>query len=130
MSVTDRTATRLEETTVSAHLATTADDRPHVAPVWFLYDDDHLYTFTGGQKLSNIRKNPRVAVSIEDEGWHAVIQGTAVTVEDDDRIREVGQQLFEKYTGGHPSDAYTDSDGTPHGTLVEIDIGTVTVRDN
>lgn len=130
MSVTERTANRLDGTTVSAHLATTADDRPHVAPVWFLYDDEKLYVFTGGQKLSNIRQNPRVAVSIEEDVWHAVIQGTASVIDDDDRRAAVGQRLFEKYTGDHPPAAYTDNDGTPHGTLIEIQIGNATLRDS
>ena len=114
MSLSDTTADRLETATVSAHLATAAKNRPHVAPVWFLYDDGHLYAFTGGRKLANLRENPRVAASIEDE----------------ERIEEVGQRLFEKYTGGAPADEYSDSDGTPQGTLIEISIGTATVRDN
>lgn len=130
MSLSDTTADRLETATVSAHLATSAENRPHVAPVWFLYDDGHLYAFTGGRKLANIRENPRVAASIEDEEWHAVLQGTASVVEDDERIEEIGQRLFEKYTGGGPADEYTDSDGAPQGTLIAVSIGTTTVRDN
>jgi nitroimidazol reductase NimA-like FMN-containing flavoprotein (pyridoxamine 5'-phosphate oxidase superfamily) len=34
---------------LSAHLATTADDRPHVAPVWYGYRDGVLSVITGGK---------------------------------------------------------------------------------
>ncbi|MCH7659181.1 MAG: pyridoxamine 5'-phosphate oxidase family protein, partial [Euryarchaeota archaeon] len=50
---------------LSAHLATTVADRPHVAPVWYDYDDGYLRVLTGGKKLRNIDRNPQVAVSIE-----------------------------------------------------------------
>jgi PPOX class probable F420-dependent enzyme len=115
---------------LTAHLATCRDGKPHVAPVWYDVQGDTVEIVTTGRKLANIRENPRVAASIEDEEWHAVLQGTASVVEDDERIEEVGQRLFEKYTGGAPADEYTDSDGTPQGTLIEISIGTATVRDN
>lgn len=130
MSISEKAADRLSSATVSAHLATTIEDRPHVAPVWFLYDDGHLFAFTSGRKLANIRKNPRVAASIEADDWHAVLQGTASTVEEAERIQEIGERLFEKYTGSAASEEYTDEDGTPEGTLIDVDIGSATIREN
>jgi len=130
MPITEKTADRLGSATVSAHLATTVEDRPHVAPVWFLYDHGHLFAFTSGRKLANIRKNPRVAASIEADEYHAVLQGTASIVEETDRVREIGKQLFEKYTGSPAAEKYTDEDGTPEGTLIDIEIGSATVREN
>jgi PPOX class probable F420-dependent enzyme len=130
MSINEKTADRLGSATVSAHLATTVEDRPHVAPVWFLYDDGHLFAFTSGRKLANIRKNPRVAASIETDEWHAVLQGTASVVEETERVHEIGERLFEKYTGSAASEEYTDDDGTPEGTLIDIEIGNATLRES
>ncbi|MFW6435992.1 MAG: pyridoxamine 5'-phosphate oxidase family protein [Halovenus sp.] len=130
MSISEKAADRLSDATVSAHLATTVEDRPHVAPVWFLYDDGHLFAFTSGRKLANVRKNPRVAASVEADQWHAVLQGTASIVEETERVREIGERLFEKYTGSPAADRYTDEDGTPEGTLIDVEIGSATVREN
>ena len=87
---------------LSAHLATTTDDRPHVAPVWYGYDDGVLSTLTGGRKLANCRKNPRVAVSIErlregDPVWMVAMQGVAEVNEDPTRIEAARDRIFPKY---------------------------------
>lgn len=129
MSVSDAVARHLTDAVVPAHLATSADDRPHVAPVWFLYEDGHLLVLTGGRKLANVRANPRVAVSIEHtdgDHWLVVVRGTATVVTDPDRVRDVAARLFEKYTGD--PGAYTDADGDPEGTLVDVRIGSATFQ--
>ena len=130
MSVSDAVAERLSGAVVPAHLATSVDDRPHVAPVWFVYEDGHLLVLTGGKKLANIERNPRVAASIEQsdgEHWLVVVRGTATVVDDRDRVREVARRLFEKYTGDASSADYTDDDGDPEGTLVDVRIGSATL---
>lgn len=86
----------------SAHVATTVDDRPHVAPVWYVYDDGVVSFVTSGRKLENIRKNPRVALSIEkadDEGFHwtVTLLGTATVVEDPAVVAPVRRRIDEKY---------------------------------
>ena len=79
MSVPDEVVDRVAGQPSSAFLATAVDDCPHVAPVWYLYDDGHVFFFTQGRKLANIRRNPRVALAIEgpDSAWLAVLRGTA-----------------------------------------------------
>ena len=107
---------------VSAHVATSVDDRPHVAPVWYVYDDGVLSFVTNGRKLENLRRNPRVAVSIEraEEGsveWSVTLLGTATVVEAEDRVGPVADRIFEKY----------DSDEDyPFQPLVEVDVRTAT----
>jgi len=43
-----------------------ANGSPHVAPVWVDYDGKHLIVNTaeGRQKMLNIRRDPRVAISV------------------------------------------------------------------
>ena len=107
---------------LSAHVATSVDDRPHVAPVWYLYEDGVLSFVTSGRKLENVRRNPRVAVSIERaEGgsvdWSVTLLGTATVVEDEERVTPVANRIFEKY----------DSDESyPFQPLVRVEVGTAT----
>lgn len=131
MSVPDDVAARLRGAVVPANLATSVDDRPHVAPVWYLYEDGHLLLLTGGKKLENVETNPRVAAAIESsEGdhWLVTLRGTASVVEDPERVRDVAHRLFEKYTGDAAPDEYTDDDGDPEGTLVDVRIGSASLQ--
>ena len=120
MTVSPEAARRLESEPLMAHLATSVDDRPHVAPVWYRYEDDTIEIVTGGRKLENIRENPRVAVSVQkDEGgdaqWAVVLRGTATVVEDEDENEAATRRIHGKY--GADPDAYPDN------VLVRIDVG-------
>jgi len=114
-----------------AHVATAVDDRPHVAPVFYHYEDGSIYLVTGGQKLRNLRQNPRAAVSLyERAGEHpedvrqVVLLGTVTLIDDDwDRIKAYGDRIRTEYYG-EPSDEWP----TRESTLVRIDIGSVVSR--
>ncbi|MFC6962762.1 pyridoxamine 5'-phosphate oxidase family protein [Halocatena marina] len=78
MSVSPDVEELISNAKLMAHLATSVDDRPHVAPVWYAYDDGTLSLLTGGKKLANVQENPQVAVSIEkntngDAEWMATL---------------------------------------------------------
>jgi PPOX class probable F420-dependent enzyme len=112
---------------VVAHLATCHDGRPHSAPLWYRYDEDDgvVEILTTGRKLANIRANPRVSLSIEqDDGgiprWMVSIQGTATVIEDEERIREANTRLNRKY--GVHDDSWAEN------VLVRIDVGSVAYR--
>lgn len=75
---------------MSAHVATSVDDRSHVAPVWYGYRDGVVSFLTGGRKLSNLQRNPQVALSIEsaaeaDVDWNVTLLGRATVVDDPER---------------------------------------------
>jgi len=104
------------------HLATCHDDRPHVAPLWFNYRDGVIEITTTGRKLENLRRNPRVALSVQDdEGghpqWGVSIQGTATVIEDEEEGREMLHRINERY--GADEDAFEEN------TPVRIDVGHV-----
>lgn len=87
---------------VSAHLATSVDDRPHVAPVWYGYRDGVLYFLTGGRKLANVRHNPRVALSIEDArggdvAWNVTLLGRATVSDDSERMDWARGWIYDRY---------------------------------
>lgn len=110
-----------------AHVATSVDDRPHVAPVFYHYEAGSLYFVTGGRKLANLRANPRVAVGLyEKVGEHpedvrqATILGTATVIEEWEQVKEYGDRIHEAYYG-ETSDEWSSRDSP----LVQVDIGSV-----
>ena len=103
-----------------AHLATSHEDRPHVAPVWYNYHEGAIEIVTTGTKLDNIRRNPRVALSVQDadEGearWGVTLRGTATVVVDDAENREIRRRIHRRYGA--------DEDEWPENTAVRIDVG-------
>ncbi len=54
----------------TAQLATVrADGRPHVVPIWFDIDDETLIftTWHKAVKAANLRRDPRVCLSVDDQ---------------------------------------------------------------
>lgn len=71
-----------------AHLCTVRPDgRPHVAPVSYMVEGDKAYVATpeGTVKLRNVRKNPKVSLSIATEpspARYVVLEGNATVTTD------------------------------------------------
>lgn len=110
---------------VVAHLATSVDDKPHSAPLWYRYEDGTIEILTTGVKLDNIRKNPRVSLSMEHdtEGipeWMVTVRGTATIVEDEDEIQAANTRINRKY--GVEDEAWSEN------VLVRVDIGSLAYR--
>lgn len=129
---------RIRDAPLSAHLATSVNDRPHVAPVWYGYRDGTMYVLTGGKKLENVRKNPRTAISIEKadgEGgvqWGVTLLGTITVVDDPARIADAREWIFDAYDqhetdGGENDGADQEGDRTEY-ALLEIAIGSGTLQ--
>lgn len=124
-SVSEEATTLVDGARVMAHLATSVDDRPHVAPVWYRYEDGIVEIVTTGQKLSNIKRNPRVALSFQQDvdgrtEWMVTMLGTASIVDDEQATRSVTRQINQKYDA--PTDAWNEN------VLVRIDIATATAK--
>ena len=115
----------LDGEAVVAHLATSTDDRPHVAPVWFRYNDGTIEVMTTGRKLANLRENPRVALSVhrgpaDDPEWTATLFGTATVVDDEAAAREANRRINLKYGA--------DEDDWAGNTLVRVAVGSASFR--
>lgn len=109
MSLAPEVESLVADAPVSAHLATSVDDRPHVAPVWYGYRDGVVYFVTGGRKLANLRRNPRAALSIEDASggdvaWNVTLLGRARVVDDPERIEWARGWIYERYDGDAAAD--------------------------
>ncbi|MGM0372193.1 MAG: pyridoxamine 5'-phosphate oxidase family protein [Halobacteriota archaeon] len=120
--VPDEAAQLLESEPLAAFLATSVDDKPHVAPLWYQYRDGVIELTTTGRKLTNIRKNPNVSLAVHkaEAGtpeWMVTLLGTADIIEDEAEEQRVRREINAKY-GAEP-DAFSEN------TLVRIDIETV-----
>jgi PPOX class probable F420-dependent enzyme len=119
-------ARALVESSALAHLVTVeADGRPQISCVWVgMEGDDIVFSSLGPRrKLDNIARDPRVALSIEGDGFnqmglkeYLIVHGTA-------RVEEGGgpellQRLAHTYLGADVK--FPPMDDPPPGVVVHI----------
>lgn len=80
------------------------DGRPHLVPVWFLWDGETILIFSqpNNQKIHNLRANPAVTLALEaaNEGEDvAILEGRARLVSPDD-IQASVPAYVAKYEAG------------------------------
>lgn len=90
--------------TALAHIATIGPNgEPQVTPVWFGWDGEHVrFSQTSTrQKLRNLRRDPRIALSIVDPAnplRYLEIRGRVVAVEPDPELAFINR-MAQKYLG-------------------------------
>ncbi|NUP02303.1 MAG: PPOX class F420-dependent oxidoreductase [Nonomuraea sp.] len=96
---------RVLDGTSLAHLATVLPDgSPHSVPLWVGTHGDHVAILTGpgSRKARNLRRDPRVALSLTDPGnpfEPVVIRGRVVEWLDGDAAWEIIDAIAMKYIG-------------------------------
>lgn len=107
----DPNVRRVLDGTSIAHLATVLPDgSPHAVPVWVGTHDDQIAVLTGpaSRKARNLRRDPRVALSIapaDNPFEPVVIRGRVTRWIDGDEGWRIIDQLSTKYTGApYPRD--------------------------
>ncbi|GAB4435376.1 MAG: PPOX class F420-dependent oxidoreductase [Chloroflexi bacterium OHK40] len=94
----------LLESTALAHVATIGPHgEPQVNPVWFGWNGQHLRfsQTTTRQKLRNVQRDPRIALSIVDPAnplRYLEVRGRVVAVEPDPELAFINQ-MARKYLG-------------------------------
>lgn len=105
MTALDPELRRLLDGTPVAHVATVLPDgAPHSVPVWIGTRGDHVVILTGpsSQKARNLRRDPRVAISLTpaDNPHHPVVlRGNLVAWLDGAEGWEVVDGIAQKYLG-------------------------------
>ena len=82
------------------------DGRPHVMPVWAVWDGTALW-FSGGlhsRKVQNLLVDPRCVATTEDTLNPVVIEGTASRIDDDEAKRKFLDLINGKYDTVYESD--------------------------
>jgi PPOX class probable F420-dependent enzyme len=96
---------RVLDGTSLAHLATVLPDgSPHSVPLWVGTHGDHVVILTGpdSRKARNLRRDPRVALSLTDPGnpfEPVLIRGRVVEWLDGDAAWEIIDAISMKYIG-------------------------------
>ena len=110
-----------------------ADGRPHVAPVWYVVDDDDgSLVFTTGEstvKGRNLRRDPRAALCVDDDRppfSFVVVEGVAEIDDDPGELRRWATRLGGRYMGAEQAEEYGARNGVPGELVVRLRPGRVT----
>jgi hypothetical protein len=79
--------------------STWPDGRPHVMPVWGVWDGAGLWFSSGGRsrKIVNLERDPRCVATTDDALDPVIIDGTAAVVKEENLIRRFLGLLNAKY---------------------------------
>ena len=97
---------RVLDGTPVAHLASVLPDgAPHSVPVWIGTEGGHVAILTGpdSRKARNLRRDPRVALSLTPAGEPfrpVIVRGRVVEWLEGDAAWEIVDRISAKYTGG------------------------------
>ena len=101
------------------------DGSPHVAPIWFEFDDTNgdLVFMTGEHsvKAKNMGRDPRVSISVDDESFPyawARLDGTASTSTED--LVHWATETSRRYVGEDRAEAYGKRNGVPGEVTVRV----------
>jgi uncharacterized protein len=97
---------------------------PHLVPVCHVLVNGNIYFGSGddGQKVLNLRANPRVAVTFDlySDAWDHIkgvmVQGTTTLIEKGPRFRKIRAVLYRKYPQFPDEAALEESDSV----IVEV----------
>ena len=86
--------------------STWPDGRPHVMPVWGVWDGAALWFSSSGRsrKIANLRRDPRCVATTDDALDPVILDGTADVVIEEDPIRRFLDRLNAKYDTTYPLD--------------------------
>lgn len=94
-----------------------SDGRPHVRPVLAVWVDGSLFSSTGPttQKGRNLARDSRCAITVDSEGLDLVVEGHAVKVNDEAKLKLVAEAYASKYEWPVTvrSGALHDAEGAP-----------------
>ncbi|MCB1249269.1 MAG: PPOX class F420-dependent oxidoreductase [Acidimicrobiales bacterium] len=125
MDADERRAFLLEGTRTAKLASTRADGSPHVAPVWFLLDGDDVVCTTWHEsvKAKSLRRDPRVALTVDDPTppyAFVIVEGTATISEDPEELVAWSTRIGARYMGADRAEEFGRRNGVPGELLVRI----------
>jgi PPOX class probable F420-dependent enzyme len=103
-----------------------ADGRPHVAPIWFVVDDDGSLVFnTGAESMKGkaLRRDPRAAMAVDDETppySFVTVEGTVTISEDVEEMLPWATRIAARYVGDDQAEAFGRRNAAPGELLVRL----------
>jgi PPOX class probable F420-dependent enzyme len=124
---TDEVRSFLLEGTRTGKLSTVLKDgAPHVAPIWFVLDDNGDLVFTTGAdsvKGKTLRRDPRIALVVDDEQppfAYVLVEGTATISTDLDDMLTWATRIGGRYMGEENAQAFGKRNAVPEELLVRV----------
>jgi len=133
---TDQVRSFLSHGTRTAKLATVmADGRPHVMPVWFVLDGDQIVFTTGADSVKgrNLRRDPRVALVVDDERppfAFVHVRGRVTIHEELDELLRFATAIGDRYMGEDRAQEFGKRNAGPGELLVRVTPERVIAEDN
>ena len=98
---------------------------PHVTPVWFVLDDKQLVLTISAESVKgrNLRRDPRVAVVVDDETppfAFVHIRGRAALSEDPGELLRYATEIGGRYMGAERAGEFGRRNAVPGELLVRI----------
>ena len=112
--------------TRTAKVATVgADGQPHVVPVWFVLDGDTVVFTTGDRsaKALHMRRNPRVALCVDDETppyAFVLIEGSVEISPDPPDMLAWTTRIARRYMGADLAESYGKRNAVEGELLVRV----------
>ncbi|MCX4673067.1 PPOX class F420-dependent oxidoreductase [Streptomyces sp. NBC_01381] len=107
-----------------------ADGSPHIAPIWFLLDGDHLVFNTGADTVKgrNLARDGRMALCVDDDRppfAFVVLQARAELSRDLDEVRHWAARIGARYMGEDRAEEFGARNGVPGELLVRAKVDKV-----
>lgn len=111
----------LNEEHVAALVTLNQDGSPHVAPVWYMHRSGKLRIVTNESyaKVRNVRRDPRVAVSIASDSepyWYVIFEGKAAVEHRD--LERTTLDMCVRYQGREGGAEYARELLSEQGTVI------------
>jgi len=94
--------------------------KPHTKPIWFVYDQGHLYLQSGGEGKTdwylNLKKNPQITLKIDT----VTVTGKVKFIDDPKETERIHELFRTKYLTARLAGAVGSSIG--HGRAVEVEL--------
>ncbi len=102
-----------------------ADGRPHVSPIWFVLDGGDLVftTWKDSVKGRSLRRDPRVALTVDDEEppfAFVMVEGEVTLSEDPDALLRWATTIGGRYMGADRAERYGHRNAVPGELLVRL----------
>ena len=118
----------LNHGTFTGKLATVRKDgSPHVAPIWFVVEDnnDDIILTTGRESLKgkDIQRDPRVSISVDDQTppySFVIVNGTAQISEEPSYLLKWATKIAERYMGPDNAKSYGKRNSVEGELLIRV----------
>ena len=101
------------------------DGRPHIAPIWFVWNEGKIIFCTGESSVKgkNMRRNPQVSICVDDESppyAFVIIQGTAKLNDNHKDLLKWNTIFGRRYMGEELAKVYGKRNAVEGSLLVEV----------